>query len=352
VTTLRGDGEYLDGRRPENVEFIDDIVEDLARRDFTFNAIAVDPIDRELIDPFGGRRDLEACVVRAVGDPLARFREDGLRVLRAARFAATLGCSIDPDTLVAMGDPSSLETFAKVSVERIHDEWLKTMRAPQPSVAFDIMQRTGILEQSCPELLPIASIDVWGHSLRTVDACPPDPVLRVAALLHDIGKPWGAERHAERGAEIADELLRRLKFSNDDRERIVQAVRHHCLADAAKWSDGELRRWLRRVTPERLDDVLALARAGAGSGGANSAAGIDELERRARAMLGGMALSTRDLALDGKTLMRELGLAPSPRVGRILSELLELVTDEPHKNDPKELLDAARAILARLGEDE
>ncbi|HZO16499.1 MAG TPA: hypothetical protein VFB62_24660 [Polyangiaceae bacterium] len=335
VTTLRGEGAYLDGRRPERVEFIEDIIQDLARRDFTFNAIALDPIDRLLIDPFQGQRDLDTRTVRAVGDPLERFREDGLRVLRAARFAATLECEIEDGTLRAMGARSSLETFAKVSAERVHDEWLKTMYALRPSIAFDTMRATGVLAMISPELSSLGD-DAWRHGLRTLDACPPDPVLRIAALLSTIDP------------ELCDELLRRLKFSNEDRERIVHLVRHHCIRDPKSWSDADVRRWVRRVGVERLDDVLALARAGSESAGDGH---IAELEKRAAALRPGMALSTRDLAIDGKTLMRELGLAPSRRIGELLAELLELVTDDPDKNERALLLAAARELSAGRGDE-
>src|SRR5262245_25620561 len=171
VTTLRGEGAYSDGRRPDTVEFVDDITADLARRDFTFNAIALDPIGGHVIDPFGGQKDLAARVVRAVGDADERFVEDGLRVLRAARFAATLECSIDPATEAAMGHARSLATFRKVSSERIRDEWMKSMLARTPSVAFEAMRRTNVLGVVCPELLESVGCqqnkwhgyDVWGH---------------------------------------------------------------------------------------------------------------------------------------------------------------------------------------------
>src|SRR5277367_6631958 len=142
VTTLRGEGAYSDGRRPDKVEFVDDITADLARRDFTVNAMAIDPVDGHLIDPFLGRQDLAARVLRAVGEPEDRFGEDGLRVLRAARFSATLGCTIDPKTERAMGSQRSIDTFRRVSAERVRDEWLKAMRADKPSVAFEAMRRT------------------------------------------------------------------------------------------------------------------------------------------------------------------------------------------------------------------
>ena len=195
VTTLRGESAYSDGRRPDAVHFVDDITADLARRDFTVNAIAVDPTDGKLIDPFDGRKDLAARVLRAVGDPLERFSEDGLRVLRAARFVATLEMELDPATEKAI-EPT-LSTFRKVSLERVRDEWVKTMKARAPSRAFDVMRKTGILGVTCPELLEGVGMeqnkwhayDVWRHGMECLDACAGDPILRIAALLHDVGKP-------------------------------------------------------------------------------------------------------------------------------------------------------------------
>src|ERR1700729_3716832 len=151
VTTPRGESAYSDGPRPDAVHFVDDITADLARRDFTVNAIAVDPGDGKLIDPFDGRKDLAARVLRAVGDPVLRFSEDGLRVLRAARFVATLEMELDPATERAIRP--TLSTYRKVSAERVRDEWVKTMKARRPSRAFDVMRTTGILDITCPELL-------------------------------------------------------------------------------------------------------------------------------------------------------------------------------------------------------
>src|SRR5579859_4480870 len=194
VTTLRGEGTYSDGRHPDWVEFVDDITADLARRDFTINAMALDEEGR-LIDPFDGRGDLSRGVLRAVGDPRARFAEDGLRPLRAARFVATLDLALDPATEQAIAP--TVETYRNVASERVRDEWIKTMKARKPSGAFEVMRRTGLLAVTCPELLEGVGMeqnrwhayDVWRHGLECMDACPPDPVLRVAALLHDVGKP-------------------------------------------------------------------------------------------------------------------------------------------------------------------
>ncbi|MSP24828.1 MAG: HD domain-containing protein [Myxococcales bacterium] len=370
VTTLRGEGEYRDGRRPSEVVFIEDIVQDLARRDFTFNAMAIDPLARTLIDPFDGQRDLAAKVVRAVGVPVERFAEDGLRVLRAARFAASLECEVEPRTLAAMAEPRALATFAKVSVERVHDEWMKTMSAVRPSVAFELMRHSGTLQLSCPELVETVGCeqnkwhgyDVWGHTMAVLDACPPDAVLRLAALFHDVAKPRTREfsdktgdytfyGHEVKGAELADTILRRLKASTEDRKRVVHLVRHHLVCYSPEWSDAAVRRFIQRVLPERVEELIVLARADAAGKGRvveEELAMLEELRVRvATVVAAGMALKVGDLALDGRELMAELGIAPGRLVGEIQRALIELVTDEPEANTRARLLSAARELAAR-----
>ncbi|WP_437757546.1 CCA tRNA nucleotidyltransferase [Sorangium sp. So ce1389] len=369
VTTLRGDGTYSDGRRPDRVEFVDDITADLARRDFTMNAIALDPVDGHLIDPFGGQRDLEAKVIRAVGDPSERFAEDGLRVLRAARFAATLEGSIEPETERAMGSARSRQTFRCVSAERVRDEWLKAMRARRPSVAFEIMRRTELLAITCPEMIESVgceqnrwhAYDVWGHAMACLDACKPEPILRVAALMHDIGKPrtrafsdktqdYTFYEHERVGAEIAEPILARLRFSNDERARIVALIRHHLICYDDTWTDGAVRRWLRRVTPALAPDLYEIGFAdalGKGREVTEDIASIGRLRARVEALLAaGAALSVKDLAVNGSVLMKELGIPPSKLIGEILERLVELVTEEPEANTPERLLAAARDIVA------
>lgn len=372
VTTLRGEGAYTDGRRPDSVEFTDDITLDLARRDFTLNAIAIDPVDGQIIDPWGGQRDLEERTIRAVGDPRERFGEDGLRVLRAARFAATLECEIEPHTLAAMGDERSLATFRRVSAERVRDEWLKAMKATRPSRAFELMRTSGLLAISCPEMLESVgceqnrhhAFDVWGHAMACLDACAPVPILRVAALLHDVGKPrtrklgdktqdWTFYDHERVGAEIADPILQRLKFSNDERVRVVRLVRHHLICYADGWSDAAVRRWVRRVGPDLTAELYQLGRAdafGKGRDVTEDVASLARLEARAAALLSaGAAMSTRDLAIDGKVLMKELGIAPGRIIGQILERLLEAVTDDPDANQPERLLELAREVVRESG---
>ncbi len=369
VTTLRGEGTYSDGRRPDWVAFVDDITADLARRDFTVNAIAVDPLDGKVIDPHGGRADLARGVLRAVGNPRERFAEDGLRVLRAARFVATLRLSIDPETESAIAP--TLDTYRKVAAERVRDEWVKTMKARKPSLAFDLMQRTGILGVTCPELVEGVGMeqnrwhayDVWRHGLECMDACVADPVLRVAALLHDVGKPrtraWSDKTedftfygHERVGAEIAEPICMRLRFSNEDRARIVSLVRHHLFHYDDEWNDATVRRWIRRVGPERVEDLYVLNSADVRAKGKDAEADLDALAKLkahvARVLAEGAALSTRDLKVNGRDLMRELDLQPGPVVGEILDALLDAVTSDPALNERAALLAHARDVAVVL----
>lgn len=367
VTTLRGETTYTDGRRPDAVYFVDDIADDLARRDFTVNAIAFDPLAERLIDPFDGLGDLRRKVLRAVGDPGARFGEDGLRVLRAARFVATLELDLEPATAAAI-EPS-LGSFRKVSPERVRDEWLKAMKARVPSRAFETMRIHGILGITAPELMESVgceqnrwhAYDVWGHALACLDACPAQPVLRMAGLLHDVGKPRSRQfsdktndftfyEHERIGAEMVAPMLARLRFSNDEQKRIADLVRHHLICYEDTWSDGAVRRWVQRVSPELLDDLYALNRADVLGKGRDASADLTRLaalrERVAQLMAAGAALGIRDLAIDGHALMQELGLAPGRILGEILRALLEQVIEDPTANERATLLARARALVA------
>lgn len=367
VTTLRGDVSYSDGRRPDAVRFVDDLVEDLARRDFTVNAMAWDPIGGRLVDPFGGVADLEAKLLRAVGEPAARFAEDGLRVLRAARFVATLELELEEGTARAI-EPS-LASYRKVSAERIRDEWMKTMKARRPSRAFEVMRAHGLLEVTAPELLDAVGCeqnrhhawDVWTHTLECVDACPPEAVLRVAALLHDLGKPRSREfsaktndytfhDHERIGAEIAAPLLERMRFSNDERGRVVALVRHHLVCYDDRWTDTAVRRWVRRVGTELLPQLYTLVRADVrakGRAAEDEVARVDALEARAAALLAaGAALGVGDLAVNGTDLVRAVGRAPGPWVGEVLRQLVEEVIDDPARNEREALLERGRSLAA------
>ena len=359
LTTLRGEGAYSDSRRPDQVFFVNDIEEDLARRDFTVNALAYDPLSDRLIDPFGGIADMERAVLRTVGRAQERFSEDGLRVLRAARFVATLEFTLDPDTLAAI--PQALAAFSRVSRERVRDEWLRTMRARQPSRGFEVMRATGILALTCPELMAqvgceqnkFHAYDVWHHSMACLDASPAEPLQRMAALLHDVGKPRTRElspktqdytfyHHEAVGADLAEGWLREYRFSNDERRRIVHLVRHHLICYSSEWTDAAVRRFVRRVGTEQIADLLALGRADALAKGRpvdDELAALEELRERVASVLAqGSAFGTKDLAISGNDVIRALSVAPGPIVGRVLERLLERVLDNPALNERDALL--------------
>ncbi len=367
VTTLRGEGGYTDGRRPDTVTFVKDIVEDLARRDFTINAIAFDPIQGTLVDPFDGVSDLASKCLRAVGDPQQRFAEDGLRVLRAARFTATLAVHIEEKTQAAMRP--SLSSYHRVSAERIRDEWIKALGAPSASRAFRVMLEQGMLEITVPELTRMHHCmqnqhhrhDVWEHTLATLDGVPNDSIqLRLAALFHDVGKPcvraispktgdYTFHNHEVEGARLTDQVLRRLRFPNDARERVVALVLHHLVVYTPSWTDAAVRRWINRVTPELTGDLLALARADVTAKGIEAASqllSLGALEQRVHnALRSKQALALRDLAITGHQLMEELAIAPGPLVGQLLRSLLEDVLEAPEHNERERLLDRARELL-------
>ncbi len=359
VTTFRGEGAYSDGRRPDNVSFVGSLVEDLKRRDFTMNAIAYDATADRVEDPFGGRADLDARLIRAVGDPLERFREDGLRTMRAVRFAAQLGFALDPPTEAAIA--GALDVFRKVSVERVRDELVKILGSQRPSVGLELMRTTGLLAEVIPELLEGVGMtqnrfhhfDVWHHTLAAVDATPlgsqvgPTWIVRMAALFHDVAKPRTAApkadspgentfyRHEHVGAKMCDEIARRLKLSTSEREHLVNLVGNHMFWYSADWTDGTVRRFISRVGAQAIDDLFALREGDVRARGRDEDPGseVAELKRRVVEQIhASAALKVSDLALGGADVMRLLGCRPGPIVGEVLRRLLERVLDDAELN--------------------
>jgi tRNA nucleotidyltransferase (CCA-adding enzyme) len=325
VTTLRGEGAYSDGRRPDHVEYVSDIREDLSRRDFTINALAYDPVADHLEDPFDGLGDLAAKRIRAVGEPARRFSEDGLRVLRAARFAATLEFELDPATEAAIAP--TLPTFQRVSAERVREEWSKAFKAGQPSRAFAVMRRTGILAATLPALAELDQA-VFAQALKAVDLAPRDPIVRLAALLFPL-----------RARGDLPDWLTRYRYANAERERVLRLLRWATPGELL--TDADVRRHARQVGRPSLDEVAAfgitVARAFTGSSA--------EAERLATRLqqIGDAPLTTRELALDGRMLMTELALKPGPILGQLLDLLLERVLERPELNTRECLLEQARA---------
>ena len=359
ITTFRAEGPYSDGRHPDSVEFIKDIVADLSRRDFTVNAMAYSPA-AGLLDPFGGIVDIADGVIRCVGDPEERFREDGLRIMRALRFASQLGFDIEEKTSDAIRSEKSL--LAAVSPERVQAELKKLVAGRNAEqVLLDYPDVLGIV---IPEILPLVGFDqknphhiydVYTHSVKAASNVPARPDVRLAALFHDIGKPpcfaldeqgvghfYG---HPEVGAETARGLLRRLKFDNRTAEKVSKLVALHGYRPEA--SEKSVRRALIKVGEEdfadwlavRRGDILALA-----PEYRSELKGLDEVERLAIDILAeGECLRISDLAIDGKDVM-ELGVPEGPEVGRILDSCLEAVLEGGLKNVREELLDHAAVL--------
>ena len=352
VTTYRVDGAYRDHRRPERVTFTRSLEEDLGRRDFTVNAMALN-LRGELRDPFGGRRDLAAGVLRCVGDPDRRFREDALRILRGMRFAAELELELEPSTAEALLQSRAL--LEDVAPERIQAELKKLLRGPRAAAVLRACpQVVGVF---WPEILPMVGFDqrnihhchdVWEHSLRALEAVPGDPALRCAALLHDVGKPSSFTLdengtghfygHAAVSCELAEGMLRRLKFPNAFRERVVRLIRWHD-RDIPR-TDRGVGRALRLLGEEELRLLLALKRAdnlAQAPAYRDRQAEIDKGEAILDRLLAEEAcFSLRQLAVNGHDLLA-LGLR-GVAVGRTLETLLNKVADGELPNERAALL--------------
>jgi putative nucleotidyltransferase with HDIG domain len=366
VTTYRVEADYADHRHPTSVAFTDSLNDDLSRRDFTMNAMAwrpgVDGKPGELVDPFGGQRDLEAHVVRAVGEPRERFAEDALRMLRAVRFATRLGFTIDPRTADAIRDSAALAK--DLSGERVQQEIVKMLEAPKPSEAFRLLSDLRLLEVICPELEiaketpqdKAVAQNVFEHSLATLDATPVDDlVLRLAGLFHDIGKPatfadGHFHQHEFVGEATAREILRRWRFDKETVTRVTHLIRNHMFWYQSDWTPSAVRRFVRKVGLENIPALFALRKADNIGSGARSPRmyALEALwERVQEEIRAASAFSLKDLAIDGNDVMKELGIPPSRRVGEILNELFERVTDDPKLNTREDLLKLARELGAK-----
>ena len=355
ITTYRVDGAYSDARHPDAVRFTRSLREDLARRDFTVNAMAWSPRNG-LADPFGGAADIRAGVLRCVGDPDARFREDALRIARLLRFSAVLGFLPEAETAAAARRNRAL--LERISAERVASELKKLVCGP--FVRRIVLSETDILGAVLPEILPLRGFDqrnphhcydILEHCAAVCEAVPPEPVLRIAALLHDVGKPdcfftdedgvghfYG---HAQRGAEITDAILRRLRYDTAGRERITLLVRRH--DERIEPDERAVLRALGRYGPELYFQLMQLRRADALAHAPDPARSerltrTDALETLGKALLERKAcFSLRDLAVGGDDLIAA-GFSPGPALGRTLNRLLDAVTDGAVPNEKAALL--------------
>jgi poly(A) polymerase/tRNA nucleotidyltransferase (CCA-adding enzyme) len=384
VTTFRSESDYVDGRWPTNVKFVDEIDKDLGRRDFTINSMAVNigdmnldgdekPKDAKVYDPFGGIKDIELKKIRAVGTPLERFKEDGLRAFKACRMASQLSFDIDEETFEAIKE--CIPVASQISMERIRDEFMKLLlNSPKPSVGIDLMRQAGLLQLFIPELLEGLGVeqklyhndDVYWHNLRTCDAA--EDSVKLAALLHDIAKPrtdmgnghfYG---HDNMGANMAEAIMKRMKFPQAEVKRVSLLIRNHMFyyphiedemteeerdkIEMHQWTDSAVRRFLQRVGQENIDDLFKLRMADAQSNPMTSfkPEEITLLQKRISEVLAqDMALKITDLRVNGDDLTK-LGIPKGPEIGNILKQLLELVLDDPMLNTKERLLEKVKEL--------
>lgn len=350
VTTFRLEEGYADKRHPDEVKFARTVEEDLSRRDFTVNALAM-RLDGEIIDPFHGGKDLGKKIIRAVGDPEGRFAEDALRLMRAVRFAAELGFSIEPETRQAIKTHAGLlEAIAK---ERIRDEFAKIVMAERAADGIFDLEALGLLRFILPELREGIEVSqerhhvysVFEHSVRALEYAAKQKYpleIRLAALLHDIGKPRTRREghpptfynHEVVGARMAAAALDRLRFSRETAEKAVHLVRHHMFYyNVGEVSPAGVRRFLVRVGPEHVDDLIRVREADRIGSGVPKA--VPYKLRHFLFMIEKVKhdpLSPKMLHINGADVMRILRIQPGPRVGQTLAILLEEVLDDPKRN--------------------
>jgi poly(A) polymerase/tRNA nucleotidyltransferase (CCA-adding enzyme) len=353
VTTFRIEGKYSDKRHPDEVRFADKIEDDLSRRDFTINAMAYDIDTNEVIDPYGGREDLDAKVVRTVGDPNKRFEEDALRLMRAVRFAAEFGFVIEEYTEQALQENAGLlEMIAK---ERIRDEFIKIIMTPKAVEGVEELERMGLLQYIMPELRDGIGVgqnehhiySVWEHNIKAMGYAVKENYaleIRLAALLHDVGKPktkYGDgikstfHNHEMVGARLTARMLDRLHFPKHLAENVIHLVRYHMFYyNVGEVSDAGVRRFLARVGPESIDDLIKVREADRIGSGVPKAVPyklrhllfmIEKVKRD--------PISPKMIKINGEEIMELLDIRPGPKIGKILSVLLEEVIDDPFKNE-------------------
>jgi poly(A) polymerase/tRNA nucleotidyltransferase (CCA-adding enzyme) len=363
ITTYRSEQGYSDRRHPDQVKFETKLDKDLERRDFTINALALDPAEPEkIIDLFGGRKDLKAKIIRAVGEPSDRFKEDALRMLRAVRFSAQLGFELEPKTQRAIVKLAGSLKF--VSPERIRDELIKILASPRPADGILLLHDCKLLQYILPELELGIGVNqdrhhiypVFKHNILALQYCPSvDWPVRLAALLHDVGKPKTRKiiegiatfyNHEYVGAKITDRIMTRLKFSTAERERVVNLVKNHMFYyNVGEVSAASVRRLIVKVGRENLRDLIALRVADRLGSGTPKA--MPYKLRHLQYMMEKVQhdpVSVKMLKVNGDDLLKVLGVAPGPKIGAILDVLLGEVIADPELNTAKYLQSRAKKL--------
>ncbi len=364
VTTFRVDGTYSDHRRPENVTFSGNLKDDLMRRDFTINAMAYHP-ESGLVDLYGGQEDMEAKMIRAVGDPNERFNEDALRIFRAVRFAAQLGFSIEPETEAAIRN--HVKDLTHVSAERIETEFTKLICSPHPE-EMELLYRLGITAEFLPEFdrmmqtpqnTPYHYTDVGHHTIAVMQHVSPSKTMRYAALLHDVGKPAcrstdeaGVDhfkKHPAVGEPLAREIMKRLKMDNRTTEDVCRLVLWHDFGIQGDVTPAAFRRGMSKMGIEHFPEYLELRKADM-KGQSDyledeKQAGLDEIVRMyEKTVEEQSALNVRDLAIGGREL-KAMDVPAGPMMGKVLQHLLEFVLTDPARNTAEQLIREAEDYL-------
>lgn len=367
ITTFRSEDGYSDSRRPDNISWGETVEEDLQRRDFTINAIAAKRKEDgtfELIDPYGGQKDIEQKVIRTVGNPNERFAEDALRLMRAVRFAAQLNFRIEENTLEAIKRNSPL--IHRIAKERVRDELFKIIGSANAFHGMELFRETGLMQEILPELEKTFGVeqqspgrhhiyDVGTHSMMALKHVPSDDVItRFAVLIHDIGKPQTFKRlengtitfynHEIVGATIAKQIAERLRFSKKDAGKLIRLVRWHMFTVNEKQTDKAIRRFIRNVTPEYIDDMIALRTADRlGSGAVETSWRMEEFKQRIIEVQK-QPFTVRDLKIDGKDIMEVLDIEPGPEVGQLLNALFNEVVENGLPNEREELITRLKSL--------
>jgi tRNA nucleotidyltransferase (CCA-adding enzyme) len=384
ITTFRTEHGYSDARRPDKVVWGKNLKEDLVRRDFTINAMALGKVKGQegkrekernkktralllssspaliLIDPFNGQADLNNKIVRAVGSPHTRFSEDALRLMRAVRIAGELGFTIEDTTFAAIKANASL--INKISGERVRDELLKIIASANPERGITLLRETDLLKEILPELEKTFGVeqkspgrhhiyDVGTHSLNSLKAVSEkttDPIVRLATLLHDIGKPQTFRRlpsgtitfynHEVVGARMVNNIAKRLRLSRVEADKLWRLVRYHQFTVNEDQTDAALRRFIKRVTPEYVNDMLDLRVGDRLGGGARETSWRLEEFKKRLVEVQKQPFTVHDLKVNGEDIMKVLGITPGPRVGEILNQLFEEVVEKKLKNEREVLL--------------
>ncbi len=373
ITTYRTEWGYSDRRRPDQVKWGKKLEEDLGRRDFTWNAIVIGPIlvkgkwdkkSLELIDLFEGQKDLKKKLVRAVGNPDERFSEDALRMMRGVRFAAQLGFNIEPKTFGAIKKNANL--IKKVSQERIREELSKILSSAYPGDGYLILRNSGLAKQILPETEKMFGVeqkspgrhhldDVGTHAVKSLKASQSsDPIVNLAILLHDVGKPVVAGKdekgtitfynHEVVGGSIARNIGRRLRFSKKDRERLFTLVRWHQFTVDERQTDKAIRRFIRNVGKANLDDILEARRADRVGGGARETSWRLERFKKKLVAVQKQPFLVTDLKVTGHDVMKILKIHPGPLVGKVLNQLFEEVVEDKNKNKRDYLLKRIKSL--------